>query len=161
MIIQVPSLVLPAGYGASPPTATLASTETVADIVEHTSVEFIVRDIQEKSIQIMAMEIVFAGIPGPLNCWVELSPYPSANNNMWPPPLPASAAFWAAIGGGGGALAPVAPYIEIGTGVNLTPHGFTLNWAVNSAWARVVIQTPVAVGTAWWMVQAIYSGKSI
>lgn len=158
LIIQVPSLVLPTTYAAG--TATLAATETVADALEHTSVEFLVRDLQEKNVHIMAMEVVGAGIPGPLNCWVELSPYPTANNNIWPAPLPASGNFWAAIGGGGGALAPVAPYIELGTGVNLTPHGIMIPWNAHSVWARVVVQTPVVVATAWWVVQVLVSGKS-
>lgn len=158
MGIQVPSLILPASYAAG--TGTLASTETVADNLEHTSVEVIVRDLQEKTVHILATEIVVAGVPGPLWCWVELSPYPSANNALWPAPLPGSPLYWAAIGGGGGALPPVAPFIEVGAGVNLTPHTIMLSWTIHSPWARVVVQTPAPVATAFWVVQVLISGKS-
>jgi hypothetical protein len=156
--IQVPTLVLPTSYSLG--TGTLASTETIADALEHTSSELYIGDIHEKNAQIMATEVVAAGIPGPLNCWVELSPWPSANNTLWPAPLPTSTLFWAALGGGGGALAPTAPYVEVGTGVNLTPHGLMIPFNEYSYWMRVVVQTPVVVATAYWVVQVIISGNS-
>lgn len=157
MIAQTPTLILPTNYGAG--TGTLASTETVADVLEHTSIDIPVWRLQEKQAHIMATEIVAAGIPGPLWVWVELSPYPTTNNLLWPSPYPASAAYWGAIGGGGGALVPIAPTIEAGTGVNGTVHNFFIPWNQHSAWARVVIQTPVLVATAFWVVQVLFSGK--
>ena len=154
--IQVPSIIMP----ISAPLWT--ETETVADLLEHTSLEFSVDYLQEKEIHIVATEVVFAGAPGNLECWVELSPFPSANNLMWPLPLPATAAYWAAIGGGGGAMAPVAPLVEVATGVHATVHSILIPWAIHSAWARLVIQTPVSAtpATAFWIVQAIFSGAS-
>jgi hypothetical protein len=137
-------------------------TETVADLVEHTSIEFPVEYIQEKEIHILATEVVVFGVPGNLQCWVELSPVPSANNLMWPAPLPAVATYWSAIGGGGGAMAPIAPLVEVATGVMGTVHSILIPWAIHSVWARLVVQTPVAAtpATAFWIVQAIFSGAS-
>ena len=137
-------------------------TETINDLVEHTSIEFPVEYLQEKEIHIIATEVVVVGVPGNIQCWVELSPIPSVNNLMWPAPLPANAAYWAAIGGGGGAIAPVAPLVEVATGVTATVHSILIPWAIHSAWARLVIQTPVSAtpATAFWIVQAIFSGAS-
>ena len=137
-------------------------TETVADLVEHTSIEFPVEYLQEKEIHILATEVVMFGVPGNLQCWVELSPVPTANNLMWPAPLPVLGQYWAAIGGGGGAIAPTAPLVEVATGVMGTTHSILIPWAIHSAWARLVIQTPVSanVATAFWIVQAIFSGAS-
>lgn len=137
-------------------------TETIADLVEHTSIEFPVEYIQEKEIHIIATEVVLAGVPGNLECWVELSPLPTVNSLYWPAPLPATAAYWAAIGGGGGAMAPVAPLIEVAIGVNATMHSILIPWPIHSVWARLVVQTPVAAAlpAAFWIVQAIFSGAS-
>ncbi len=155
-VIQVPWIILP--------TIVFLGTEveTINDLVEHTSREFPVDYLQEKMVHIIATEVVVAGVPGNLNCWIELSPLPSANNLMWPAPLPFNPAAWAAIGGGGGALAPVAPVIEVGTGVNATVHTILIPWAIHSAWARLVIQTPVAATplTAYWILQAVFSAGS-
>jgi len=136
--------------------------ETVDNLVEHTSIEFPVEYLQEKEVHIVATEVVAAGVPGNLQCWVELSPFPSVNNLMWPFPLPARATYWAAIGGGGGALAPVAPLVEVATGVNASVHSIMIPWAIHSPWARLVVQTPVAAtpATAYWIVQAIVSGAT-
>ena len=156
MINQVLSIILP----TSAPLGT--EVEIINDLVEHTSIEFPVEYLQEKEIHIVATEVIVAGVPGNLQCWVELSPIPSINNFMWPAPLPAIATYWAAIGGGGGAIAPVAPLVEVATGVTATVHSILIPWAIHSAWARLVIQTPVSAtpGTAFWIVQAIFSGAS-
>lgn len=155
-VIQAPSIILP----RLAPLWT--ETETVADLIEHISIEFPVDYLQEKEIHIVATEVVVAGVPGALNCWVELSPFPSVNNLMWPLPLPATAVYWAAIGGGGGAMAPVAPVVEAATGVHATVHSILIPWAIHSAWARLIIQTPVSAtpATAFWIVQAVFSGAS-
>ncbi len=154
MIVQVPWIILPR--------IVALGVETVNDLLEHTSVEFPVAYLQEKQIHIVATEVVVVGVPGNLQCWVELSPFPSANNLMWEAPLPATAAYWAAIGGGGGVIAPTAPLIEVATGVTATVHSILIPWSVHSAWARLIIQTPVAAMplAAFWMVQAIFSGGS-
>lgn len=162
-VIQVPSIILPT---LAP---LMTETEMVNNLVLHRSREFPVEYIQEKEIHIVATEVVVAGVPGPLWCWVELSPWPTVNSLYWPVPFPATAAYWAAIGGGGGpsypavpAMAPVAPLIEVATGVNGVVHSILIPWDIHSAWARLVIQTPVAAGlpTAFWIVQAIFSGAS-
>lgn len=144
--IQVPSIVLPQVWTLG------TETETVADLVTHLSIDIPVEYLQEKIIHIMAIEAVVAGVPGNLQCWVELSPIEST----------VSAAYWAAIGGGGGALAPVAPVIVVATGVNGTVHTILLPWAIHSPFARVVIQTPVAAAlpAAFWVVQALISAGS-
>ncbi len=154
-ILQVPWIILPRVFVL--PT----DVETVNNLVEHTSIEFPVEYLQEKEIHILATEVILAGMPGALECWVELSPFPSANSLMWPAPLPAIGTYWAAIGGGGGALAPVAPLVEVATGVPFTVHSILIPWAIHSVWARLVIQTPVAATplTAHWLVQAIFSAK--
>lgn len=154
-VIQVPGIILP----VLAPLGTEA--ETVNDLVEHTSIEFPVMHLQEKQIHIIATEVIAFGVPGGLTCWVELSPVPSANSLYWPAPLPALGTYWAAIGGGGGALPPVAPLVEVPTGVTLTVHSMLIPWEDHSAWARLVIQTPVSATplTAFWFVQAIFSGK--
>lgn len=165
MQIQVPSLILPISYAAG--TGTLASTETVADLVEHTSLEFPVNTLQEKTVHILATEVALAAVaPGNLWCWVEVSPYPSVNNNQWAWPLPTSTSFWSALaGGGGGALAPVAPHIEV-TGLAAAAgtlvHGITLSWSVDQSWARVILQTPVAANlpNAYWVCQVLISAKT-
>ncbi len=149
-MIQVPSIILPAV-----PILTGAELETVNDLLEHTSLEIDIGGslayLQEKTIFVVATEIVVVGVPGPLWAWVELSPYLSTT----------STAYWAAIGGGGGALAPLTPHIEAPTGVNLTVHTFILPWTVHSPYARFVVQTPVSAtpATSFWTVQAILAGK--
>jgi len=153
-LIQAPWVILPT-------TVVLGTeTETVADLVEHTSIEFPVEYLQEKQIQILATEVVLFGVPGALNCWVELSPVPSANNLMWPAPLPVVATYWAAIGGGGGAMVPTAPLVEAATGVMGAVHSILIPFQIHSAWARLVVQTPVAAtpATAFWIIQTIFSG---
>lgn len=143
--IQIPSLILPTVW------VTGAETESVADALEHTSIEIDVSNLRDKIITVMAVEVVAVGAPGPLWAWVELSPYPST----------VSTAFWAAIGGGGGALTPLVPTIIAGTGVNGTVHTFDLPWSVHAAYARLVVQTPaIAVGESW-AVQAYLNGQAI
>ena len=155
-VTQSPWIILPTNVVLG------TETETIADLVEHTSIEFPVDSLQEKMIHIVATEMVVFGVPGALQCWVELSPAPSTNNLMWPAPLPATAAYWAAIGGGGGAMAPVAPLVEAATGVMGTVHSILIPWDIHSAWARLVIQTPVSAtpATAFWIVQATFCGAS-
>lgn len=146
--VQVPSIVLPAVT-----IRTGTEIETVTDLVVHTGIEFPVSYIQDKTINIVATEIVVVGVPGPLWAWVELSPVPTTT----------SGAYWNAIGGGGGTLAPLAPVIIAPTGVNLTVHTFSIPWTMHSPYARLRIQTPVAATptTAFWTVQAIVSGKAV
>ena len=162
-VVKAPAIILP----VLAPLGT--ETETVNDLVTHTSIEFPVEYLQEKQIHIVASEVVVALVPGNLWCWVELSPFPSVNNLMWPAPLPATNAYWAAIGGGGGAyyqatglLPPVAPLIEVALGVNAAVHSILIPWAIHSAWARLVVQTPVAAALpgAFWILQAIFSAGS-
>ena len=157
---QVPTLILPTTWADG--TGTLASTETVADAVTHISIDLHTQYFQEKLVQIYALEVVGAAVaPGPLWAWIELSPYPRAHDsNIWPYPLPTSAATWGAIGGGGGALPPTAPTIEVGTAVNLTGHNILLPWTIDSNWARLVVQTPAIIATAWWVMQVYFSGKT-
>jgi len=107
-------------------------------------------------------------VPGNLWCWVELSPYPSANtapDGYWPLPLPTSTAYWAAIGGGGGAIAPIVPIIEVSGLAGLAGilvHTITIPWVIHSPWVRLVVQTPVAAGlpNGYWGVQALVSAKA-
>ena len=155
-VIQIPAWILPQLVVLG------TETETVADLLEHTSNEFPVEFLQEKMIHIVATEVVVVGVPGNLQCWVELSPFPTVNNLMHPAPLPATAAYWAAIGGGGGAIAPVAPLVEVATGVTATVHSILIPFQIHSAWARLVLQTPVSAtpNTAFWICQAVFSGKS-
>jgi len=136
--------------------------ETINDLVEHTSIEFQVEYLQEKMVNIIATEVVVAGVPGNLNCWIELSPLPSVNSLMWPAPLPFNPAAWGAIGGGGGAIVPTAPVLQVATGINATVHTILIPWAIHSAWARLVIQTPVSATplTAYWIVQAAFTAGS-
>lgn len=141
--------------------------EVVDDIAEHTSVEFVTEYVQDKIIYIMAIEmpaVGMVGVPGNLNCWVEISPTPSVNTVYYALPLVASNLWWSAIGGGGGALPPVAPAIEGALGVSLTIHTFSLPWVLHSNYVRLVVQTPVAPApgalTAYWIVSAIYAGKT-
>lgn len=145
-VIQAHSLILPTFH----PLGT--EHEDIADLLTHVSSEFYCADIHEKKGQIVAIENVAAGVPGNLWWWVELSPVPST----------ISAAYWAAIGGGGGALAPVAPNILVGTGVDATTHTDLLAWTIHSEYARIIVQTPVAAAlpNAFWQVQLIFSGKA-
>jgi hypothetical protein len=155
-VIQAPWIILP----RLAPTG--VEVETVNDLAEHTSREFPVEYLQEKEIHILATEVIDAGVPGNLNCWVELSPFPSVNSLVWLAPLPVSATYWAAIGGGGGAMAPIAPLVEPPVPLTGTVHSILIPWAIHSGWARLVVQTPVAAtpATAFWIVQAIFSAAS-
>ena len=143
-MVQVPSIILPQQWEMG------TETETINDSAEHPSIDIPIEYLQEKTIHILATEVVVAGVPGNLWCWVELSPVSSS----------VSTSYWSAIGGGGGALAPVAPVIEAGTGVMGTVHTFTISWTVHSAYARLVVQTPSPVATAYWVVQALVSAKT-
>lgn len=149
-IKQVPSLVLPTVW------TTGAETETVADVLEHTSTEFLVESLQEKEFQILATEVALApaAVPGNLWLWVELSPVSSTTSTN----------YWAAIGGGGGALAPTAPVVEgsaLGGAAGALIHTLLIPWVMHSVWARIVVQTPVAAAlpNAYWLVQCIITGK--
>jgi len=144
--LQVQSIILP----TISPLGT--ETETIDDLVEHTSLEFPIDYIQEKNVQIIATEVTALGVSGPLWAWVELSPVASTT----------STAYWAAIGGGGGDIVPTTPTIVPATGVSLTVHTFMLQWTTHSPFARVVIQTPVAAALplAVWLVQVVVGGKS-
>ncbi|MBA7485436.1 hypothetical protein ES707_20982 [subsurface metagenome] len=155
-VIQVPWIILPTMVFLG------TEVETINDLVEHTSIEFPIEYLQEKMVHIIATEVVVAGVPGNLNCWVELSPLPSVNSLMWPAPLPFNPASWGAIGGGGGILPPTVPVVEVATGVNAAVHNILIPWAIHSAWARLVIQTPVSATplTAYWILQAIVSAGS-
>ena len=143
MIIQIPSIILPTVWVLG------TETQAVTGAGEFTSIEFSTRNLQEKTIQIVATEVDVLGAPGLLNCWVELSPYPST----------VTALYWAAIGGGGGAVAPVAPIVITGTAVSLTVQATFLSWTAHSDYARLVVQTPAPSATAVWLVQALVSGK--
>ena len=145
-VIQAPSLILPTFWILG------TEIEDIDDLLEHTSREFYCADIHEKEVQIVAIENIAAGVPGNLLCWVELSPVPTVT----------SAAYWAAIGGGGGALAPIAPLVEVAVPLDAQAHGIILNWVVHSAYARVVVQTPVAAAlpNAFWQIQVIFNGKT-
>lgn len=145
LIVQIPSIILPTVWSVG------NEVEAIADLVEHTSIEFSVEYLQEKMIGLMIMEVVGVGAPGNLQAWVELSPYPST----------VSPIYWGAIGGGGGVLPPAAPIVVVGTGVNGTVHTVLIPWNIHSAYARLVVQTPANPGLPndFWMVQALFSGK--
>lgn len=145
-VIQYPSVIQPTAFYSTPP----ATIETIADALEHTSVEFEVQYLRDKMIYITATEVVTVGAPGNLLCWVELSPVLST----------LSTAYWAAIGGGGGAIAPVAPIVEAGTGVNGTVHSILIPWNIHSVYARLVMQTLVPAAADYWTVQAIVIGQT-
>lgn len=156
-VIQVPWIILPTNVILG------TEVETINNLAEHTSREFPVDHLQEKMVHIIATEVVVMGVPGNLNCWIELSPVPSVNNLMWPAPLPFNPAAWGAIGGGGGISLPAtSPVIEVATGVNATVHTILIPWTIHSSWARLVMQTPVSATplTSFWMVQATFSAGS-
>ena len=167
-LLQIPSIILP--DVSAQDTILGTETETIDDLVEHTSLEFPVEFLQNKTIHITATEVALAAVvAGNLLCWIELSPYPSANsvgvNTYWRWPLPTSVAYWGAIGGGGAALPPVAPLVEasgLGGAAGVLIHGIMLPWAIHSAWARLVVQTPVAAAlpNAYWVIQARVSAKT-
>jgi len=141
-IIQIFSIVLP---------NTGTGTLDITDLVTHASMDIPIEYLRDKTIHLMVTEIITVGVPGNLQCWIELSPVPSTT----------STAYWAAIGGGGGALAPTAPLLLVATGVTTTVHTALLPWVIHSAYARVVMQTPVSATplTAFWRVQALIAGK--
>lgn len=145
MPMQTPVLVLPQIWWAG------TEVELINNALEHTSIEVDTRFYEEKIFYVLATEVVVAGVPGPLNCWVEISPYLST----------VSAAYWAASGGGGGALPPTAPAVEAGLGVNGTVHTLVLPWNNYANYARVVVQTPVAAAAAFWAVQVLVAGGSV
>ncbi len=150
MSIQIPSIILPTVWIAGDATTvTGLELETVANALTHVGQELYVGDLEYKTVLITAIEVVTAGIPGPLNCWIELSPYLSTFSTGW----------WTAIGGGGGAVPPVTPVIEVGAGVDGRVHGIIIPWVLHSPYFRLVVQTPAPVATATWTVQAVITGK--
>ena len=166
--IQAPGIILP--DVSAQPYILGTETETIDDLVEHTSIEFAVDHLQEKEVHIVATEVALgAVVPGALWCWIELSPFPSANtvlpNSYWASPLPTSTAYWAAIGGGGGAIAPTTPYLEV-SGLAGLPgtlvHTIILPWEIHSPWARLVVQMPVNATplVGYWVIQSIISAKT-
>jgi hypothetical protein len=169
-MLQIPSIILPRSYALG--TGTLPYIETIADTLVHTSIEFPVEYLQEKTVQITATEVaeVPAAVPGPLWCWVELSPYPTANSLYWPEYYPITSFYWAAIGGGGGIswatlglLPPISPHIEVSGlagGAGILVHTIILPWTIHSAWARVVLQTPAMAANTHWIVQVTFSAKT-
>ena len=162
--LQIPSIILPTVWTLG------TETETIDDLVEHTSIEVPVEYLQEKQVHITATEVALAAVaPGNLWCWIELSPYPSANtigaDSFWPLPLPTSTAYWAAIGGGGGAIIPTVPYLEVSGlagAAGTLAHTIILPWEIHSPWARLVVQTPIAASlpNAYWVLQCLFSSKT-
>lgn len=149
--IQIPSIILPQVWVIG------TETETINDLVEHTSLDIPVEYLQEKIIHIFATEVAEApaAVPGNLWCWVELSPVAST----------ISTNYWAAIGGGGGVIVPTAPHIEasgLAGAAGTLVHTIILPWAIHSPYARVVAQTPVAAAlpNAYWVVQVLISAGS-
>ena len=142
---QIPSIILPRVWASG------LELEAVTDALEHTSVEFQANNLMLASVHVTVVEVVAAGVPGPLLAWIELSPYPTTVNGN----------FWAAVDGGGGDLPPDFPLTIIGTGVNGTRHSFFLEWGLTAQYARLVVQTPVPVAGATWTVQAVVSGVNV
>jgi len=150
MSVQIPIIILP----TVAPTGT--EVEIVADAVTHVSLEpannnglSILEYCYEKTAFIFAQEVVVAGVPGPLNIWVEESAYPSAVSPL----------FWSAIGGGGGAFAPIAFDTIVGVGVNDAVHGLPIHWNSYAPFIRVVVQTPFPAAAAFWAVQVIFAAQ--
>ena len=164
VIKQAQSIILP--DVSAQPYILQTETETIDDLVEHTSIEFPTEYLQEKEVHIYAQEVALAAVaPGNLWCWIELSPIPSANSTYYPWPNPTSTVYWAAIGGGGGAIVPTVPHIEVSGlagAAGTLGHTIILPWAIHSPWARLVMQTPVAAGlpNAFWVIQAMFSSKT-
>lgn len=153
VILQVPSIILPRV------SVTGGEQEAVNDLLAHTSIEFDVSYLRDKTIQIWATEILpFGGMPGPLWAWVELSPVSSTFNT----------AYWAALGGGGGiqvggvpVIVPLVPVLEPAAGVHLRVHGIILPWGLHSGFARLVVWVPIAAApaAAFWSIQSVVSAK--
>ncbi len=153
VILQVPSIILPEVWVIG------SEQEAVNDVLAHTSIEFDVSYLHDKTIQIWATEILpFGGVPGPLWAWVELSPVSSTFNP----------AYWAAIGGGGGiqvggvpVIVPLVPVVEAAAPVHLRVHGIILPFGIHSGFARLVVWVPVAMApaAAFWSIQAVFSAK--
>lgn len=153
-MIQIPSIVLPQAWTFG------TETENIQDLVAHASRDIPIEYLQEKKIHIVATEVVVAGAPGNLWCWIELSPYDSATST-W---------YWEAIGGSVPAVTPapdvprvpIAPTVLVASGVTLTVHRLMLPWTMHSMFCRVCVQTPVAAAplTAFWTVQALIAGAS-
>lgn len=156
-VVQIPSIILP----QLSPLGT--EFETVQTLVTHPSLDVTVDYLQEKVINITAIEIVLAaGNPGPLWCWVEISPVSFATTDV----------YYTAVGGGGGGpinaatllpyVPPVAPAIIAPLSVNGTVHSLVLPWTAHSVFARLIVQTPVAAtpATEFWWVQAVISAKT-
>lgn len=150
MPVQTTSIILPTRW-ATGVGSTGNETEAINNLLEHTSLEFLVQNLQEKQVAVTMTEVVAAGVPGNLNLWIELSPALTADDPN----------YWAAIGGGGGAQAPLAPTVIVPTGVNGTVHAVLIPWTMHSVYARLVVQMPVAAtpATDGWTVQAQVSGK--
>lgn len=163
IINQRPSLILPTSY-ATASGGTLASTETINDAVEHTSAEVFIEHFNNVMVHIYAVEVIpVAGNPDNLLCWVELSPWPTANTTrlLWPSPLPTSSVYWTAIGGGGGVVPPAAPDTIVPTGVSTTGQSILIPFTAHSMWCRVVLQTTAPHATSYWLTQVLISGKGV
>lgn len=119
--------------------ATTNPVEIVFNALTHVSIEVPVNFMDEKSVSVIATESVAVGVPGNLNLWIEVSPYPSTT----------ATAYWTRLG----SVVTIA-----GTGVNLTVHPLVLPWTTYSAYMRLVVQTPVPALAAGWLVQAMYGG---
>lgn len=143
-IIQIPTLVLPRTYRFT------TEVETINDLVIHPSFTINpIKHLHEKMVHVIATEVVAAGMPGNLLCWIELS-------------TTGVAGTWGAIGGGGGGvLPPVAPIIEVATGVGATVHNIFLPWNIFEFHCRLVVQMPVAATplTDHWTLQGWFMGQ--
>jgi hypothetical protein len=143
--LQVPALIMPTSY------VTGNEVDVINNLIEHTSLEVVVKNVWNKTIHITAEEIVAGGVPGNLWIWIELSPVASTT----------SASHWSAVGGGGGQNPATAPTILIATGVDHRITTAILPWNIHSVYARVVVQTPVSAlpATNYWNVQAYICGQ--
>lgn len=135
------------------------------DITRHYSKEFYCEDLVNKYVKVTARPQL--GPLAPLWVWIEISPFPSQNSNIWPQPLPTWAYDWSAIGGGGGVSAGTVTEFEplnpnIITQISPGDHTISIEWTIHSSWARVVCQVPSWAGfvpASSWDITAYFSGK--
>jgi len=162
--LQTPTMVMP-GYNWTVWTAG----ETLNDNTVHYSRAWRNEPFTEVTVMVKCQEqITAAGIPGNLQLWIELSPFPTPTpvRDDWPEEAFTSWFTYAPIGGTapilpGAANIPLAPTIVVPVGVHLTYQNVMLNYTTHQTFARLCAwdATGATLTTDRWWLQAFMTAR--
>lgn len=159
--IQTPSMPLP-NYNWTVWTAG----ESLIDNNVHYSRQWRNDHYTDVTLMIKCQEIVAAGIPGALQLWIELSPFPTTVRADWPLDAFTSFFTWAPIGGGapiapGADNIPLSPTVVVPSAVNANYQNVNISYTTHQSFARLCAwdSAGATVATDYWWLQVFLTAK--